>query len=90
MSDTSLEVEAMVRERYQRMTPEERVNIASSMFETARQIVEASLSKDMTRRERRLALVRRLYSGELPEAALSAVAEWNETSMDDQGSQSQL
>ncbi len=40
MSDTSLEVERMVAERYQQMTPEERMRIAASMFETARVIVE--------------------------------------------------
>lgn len=76
MSDTSPAIEALVRERYKRMTPDERVRIAASMFETARAIVLSSLPPGLSRRERRLALARRLYAGELPEAALIAYAEW--------------
>jgi hypothetical protein len=56
------------------MTPDRRMRIASSMFETARAIIESSPS--LTRRERRLAFARRLYAGELPDAALLAFAEW--------------
>jgi hypothetical protein len=66
----------MVTERYRRMSPDERVRIASSMFETARKIVESSLAPSLTRTERRLAFARRLYAGELPDAALRAYAEW--------------
>lgn len=77
MNDTSPEMERMVTERYKRMSPDERMKIASSMFETARQLIESSLPANMTRKERRLAFARRLYEGELPEAALLAYAEWN-------------
>ena len=42
MNDTSLEMEAIVAERYRRMSPDERMRIASMMFETARAIVESS------------------------------------------------
>jgi hypothetical protein len=52
------------------------MRIASSMFETARAIVESSLPSNLTRRDRRLAFARRLYAGEMPEAALVAFAEW--------------
>lgn len=76
MNDTSPEMERMVTERYRRMTPDERIRIASSMFETARKLIESSLPANMTRKERRLAFARRLYDGELPEAALLAFAEW--------------
>lgn len=76
MSDTTPKIEAMVRDRYRRMTPDERVRIAAEMFETARAIVLASLPQDLDRRQRRLALARRLYAGELPEAALIRFAEW--------------
>jgi hypothetical protein len=76
MNDTSPEVERIVTERYRRMTPDQRMRIASSMFETARQIIESSLPANMTRKERRLAFARRLYQGELPDAALLAFAEW--------------
>jgi hypothetical protein len=54
-----------------------RMRIASSMFETARAIIESSLPHNLTRRERRLAFARRLYAGELPDAALLAFAEWS-------------
>ena len=76
MNDTSPDVERMVTERYRLMTPDQRMRIASSMFETARAIVESSLPSNLTRRDRRLALARRLYAGEMPEAALLAFAEW--------------
>jgi hypothetical protein len=76
MNDTSPEMERIVTERYRRMTPDERMRIASSMFETARKLIESSLPANMTRKERRLAFARRLYEGELPEAALLAFAEW--------------
>jgi hypothetical protein len=65
----------MVAERYKLMTPERRMRIASSMFETARAIIESSLPLDLTGRERRLAFAKRLYADELPDAALQAFAE---------------
>jgi len=67
----------MVTERYKLMTPDQRMKIASSMFETARAIIESSLPPTLSRRERRLAYARRLYAGELPDVALVAFAEWN-------------
>ena len=76
MNDTSPEMERIVRERYRQMSPDQRMRIASSMFETAREIVESSLPSNLTRKERRLAWARRLYTGELPEKALLAFAEW--------------
>lgn len=78
MNDTSRKVAAMVAERHRQMTPDERMRIASSMFDTARAIVESSLSPDLSRRERRLAYVKRMYGDELPEAALIAFADWPE------------
>jgi hypothetical protein len=78
MNDTSPKIEAMIREKYRRMTPDERVRIAASMFQTARAIVESSLPPGLSRRDRRLAVARRFYAGELPEAALIAHAEWPE------------
>jgi hypothetical protein len=67
----------MVAERYRLMTPERRMRIASSMFEPARAIIESSLPLNLTRRERRLAFAKRLYAGELPDAALQVFADWN-------------
>jgi hypothetical protein len=77
VNDTSPEMEKMVTERYKLMSPDQRMRIASSMFDTARAIIESSLPLTLTRRERRLAFARRLYSGELPDAALLAFADWN-------------
>ena len=77
VNDTSPEMDKMVAERYKLMTPDRRMRIASSMFETARAIIESSLPLNLTRRERRLAFAKRLYAGELPDAALLAFAEWN-------------
>ncbi|HEY8053684.1 MAG TPA: hypothetical protein VIE42_12880 [Steroidobacteraceae bacterium] len=76
MSDTSPDMEKMVDERYRSMTPDQRVRIAASMFETARALIESSLPPNLSRRERRLAFARRLYEGELPERALHAFADW--------------
>jgi hypothetical protein len=76
MSDTSPKFDDIVRERYRRMTPDERVRIAASMFETARIIVQSSLPPDLDRKQMRLAVSRRIYAGELPEAAFIAHAEW--------------
>jgi hypothetical protein len=79
MNDTSPEFDAMVNERYRRMTPDERVRIAASMYDTARAIVLSSLPAGLSRRDRRLAFAKRFYEGELPEAALVAYAEWKGT-----------
>ena len=74
MSDTSPEFQKMVDARYRAMTAEERVRLASQMYDTARTIVESSLPPGLTREERRLAVIRRFYAGELPEEALLAHA----------------
>ena len=76
MSDTLPAVAALVTERHRRMTESERVQIASALFDTARAIVESSLPPGLSRREQRLALARRFYRDELPEAALAAFADW--------------
>jgi hypothetical protein len=65
-------MDKIVAERYKLMTPDRRMRIASSMFETARAIIDSSLPLNLTRRERRLAFAKRLYAGALPDAALLA------------------
>ena len=64
MNDTSREFARMIAERYASMRPEERVRIASEMFDTARELVLASLPPKLTPAERRYRLCERLY-GEL-------------------------
>lgn len=74
MSDTTLEFADLVARRHAEMSPEERMKIASEMFDTARKIIDSSLPDTLSRRDRRLAYARRLYNEELPEAALNAFA----------------
>jgi hypothetical protein len=76
MNDTCAAVAELVAERHRSMTPAERLVATSSLFETARAIVESSLPGGLTVEERRLAIVRRLYQNELPEAALLAHAKY--------------
>ncbi len=73
MNDTTREMERVITERYRLLTSDERMRIASSMFDTARAIVESSLPSNRTRRDRRLAFARGLYAGEMPGAALLAL-----------------
>ncbi len=75
MNDTSAKIAAMVAERHRQMTSDERILIVSSMFDTARAIVESSLPPNLSRRDRRLAYAKRMYGNELPQAALIAFAE---------------
>ena len=77
MSDTLAKFSVLVSERHAQMSAAERMQIASDMFDTARKIIESSLPGTLSRRERRLAVARRLYNDELPEAALIAHAEWH-------------
>jgi hypothetical protein len=51
---------------------------ADTWFETARASVLSSLPPGLGRREQRLAVARRIYRDELPEAALIAHAAWSE------------
>lgn len=76
MSDTTPKIEALVAACHQAMTPEERWQIASRMFDDARAIVESSLPAGLSQRERRLAVARRFYGSELPQAALEAFADY--------------
>jgi hypothetical protein len=78
MNDTTAKFAALVAETHARMTVDQRMQIASDMFDAARKIIESSLPEAMSRRERRLAVARRLYKDELSEAALMAHADWHE------------
>jgi len=76
LSDTSAVAAKLVADRHRQMTPAQRCLAASSMFEIARAIVESSLPAHLTTEQRRLALVRRIYGAELPDAALAAHARY--------------
>ena len=79
MTDTSATVARLVADRHRAMTAEERWRIASSLFDSARAIVDSSLPDDLSRPQRRAALARRLYGTELPEAAIAAFAAFQAT-----------
>ncbi|MGH8136145.1 MAG: hypothetical protein ACRER4_07335 [Steroidobacteraceae bacterium] len=76
MNDTATGFADIVAERHRAMTPAERLQAASDMFETARAIVDSSLPAGLTRYERRMALIRRIYGDELSPAAQAAFAEF--------------
>lgn len=64
MNDTDPDIEQMLFERYMKMTGEERVMIAASMYDTAREIVLSSLSPILTEKEKRVQLFLRFYGHE--------------------------
>ena len=61
MDDTTPEFHRLMRERFQALAPAERVRMCADMFETARQIVEASLPAGLDGQERRYRICRRFY-----------------------------
>jgi len=71
MQDTTPEFRRLVAERLRRMAPEERVRLCAEMFETARQLIEASLPSGIEPLERRRRLGERLY-GEFARRAFAA------------------
>jgi hypothetical protein len=79
MNDTSDAIAKVVLERYRSMTPTDRCLAASSLFETARTIIESSLPSSLTPEQRRLSIAQRIYGGELPAAALLAHANYSPT-----------
>lgn len=76
MNDTSDAIAKIVADRYRSMTPAERLSAASSLFETARELIQSSLPGTFTDEQRRLAIAQRLYRDELPEMALIAHAKY--------------
>ena len=65
MTDTSSEIERMVRDKIMAHSGEERFIMGAEMFESAREMVEASLPKNLSETERRRLLFRRIYGKEL-------------------------
>ena len=59
-----------MRERFAALAPEERVRMCADMFETAREIVEASLPAGLDPQERRYRICKRFY-GDLADRAYS-------------------
>jgi len=73
VNDTSLEFSRLVAARYADMRPDERVRIATGMFDTARELVIASFPPGLSGTELRRRLCRRFY-GELADKAFPGEA----------------
>jgi len=65
MTDTSPEIERMVRNKIIARSGEERFIMGAEMFDSAREMVKASLPKNLSETERRRLLFKRLYGKEL-------------------------
>ena len=64
MIDTTTEAEKIQSELFDKMTGEERMKIASNMFDTARKLVLASLDKNLNDTEKRKTLFLRFYGND--------------------------
>ncbi|HZS08297.1 MAG TPA: hypothetical protein VFD58_25915 [Blastocatellia bacterium] len=63
--DTTPEVEKLFREMLMARSSEERIRMAASMFDTAREVIPASFPPGLTRAEIKSRLFERLYAEEL-------------------------
>ena len=61
MNDTAPEIAAYVDSRYAAMSPESRFLIGIRMFDTARELMDASIPDAIKGVDRRRAICRRLY-----------------------------
>lgn len=78
MIDTPADVAREVASRYQQLTPTERLLIASSMFDTARELASSGLraaNPGMTDIELRIALFDRFYGRDVSPADRLAIVE---------------
>jgi hypothetical protein len=66
MNDTSPEVEAFYFSLLMKLTPEERFIRGALMFDAAREMILASLPKDLSPAELRRRLYERIYGEPLP------------------------
>ena len=65
VTDTSPETERMVRNKIMARSGEERFIMGAEMFDSAREMVKASLPKNLSETERRRLLFKRIYGKEL-------------------------
>jgi hypothetical protein len=75
MNDTPPEVEVLFREMMMARSPQERMRMAASMFETARALALSSLPPDASEWDKRRHLMRRFYGDEpaLVEAVIARI-----------------
>lgn len=65
MTDTSPEIQQMIREKIMARSGEERFIMGALMFDSARDMVKASLPRDLSETEQRRLLFERIYGKEL-------------------------
>lgn len=65
MTDTPAEIARIVREKLMSRSGEERLVMGAQMFESAREMVLASLPRDLSELERRRQLFKRIYGKEI-------------------------
>jgi hypothetical protein len=73
MNDTTPEAAAILDKLFKGKTGEERMQMASSMFDTAREFVLSSLSKSLTKREIKQQLFLRLYRNDFSAKQLTDI-----------------
>jgi hypothetical protein len=67
LMDTTREIEEMQNNLWMKRTPQERAKFASSMFASCRDVIIASLPKNLTEKEFKKQLYFRTYGEHLPE-----------------------
>jgi len=65
VTDTPHEIERMVREKIMARSGEERLIMGSQMFDSTREMIKASLPKNISETEGRRLLFKRIYGWEL-------------------------
>ena len=65
MTDTPLEIQQMVREKIMARSGEERLIMGSQMFDSAREMIKASLPRGLSQAQQRQLLFKRIYGEEL-------------------------
>jgi hypothetical protein len=65
MTDTPQNIERMIREKIMALSGEERFIMGAQMFDSAREMLKASLPKDLSETEQRRLLFKRIYGKEL-------------------------
>ena len=65
MTDTSPRIERLMRDKLMAFSGEERFIMGAQMFDRAREMMKASLPKDLSETERRRLLFKRIYGTEL-------------------------
>ena len=67
LMDTTREIEEMQNELWMKKTPQERARFASAMYSACKDVIIASLPKDLSEKEFKRQLYFRTYGEPLPE-----------------------